>query len=170
MHRATATTNVGGTVSIGELGAGETWMSTLRFGHFSSDQPGAYRLAFKAHAWNANAASASVLLRTAGAGDRDVPEVEAPANDRFAETARIMGTEGAHTFDLLAAMVEPGEPAFSSFEGRPAGSVWFEWTAPEDGPVSFGVTPASASLTSERVRVSAYQGETIADLARKSHH
>ncbi len=156
---------VGKSVEVGELGAGETWKATVAFGNLA-DEAEAFRLYFKASAWNANAATASVRVRTEGAGDADVPEVSAPSNDRFADAMPIEGAEGSVQVDPVRAVTEPGEPVFSDRYGRPSGSVWYSWTAPSDGNVSFGVTPKGAHGFADKAGVDVFRGSRIAGLDR----
>ena len=97
------------------------------------------RLYFTASAWNARAASASVGV---GAESREPSGItDRPPNDDFLAAAPIEGEEGSLALDLLLATPEPGEPLFTSRRGRPAGSVWYAWTAPADGPVHFDIPP-----------------------------
>ncbi len=151
---------LGESVEVGELAAGETWEATVAFGRLAE----AFRLYFKASAWNANAASATVLARAEGAGDADVPEVSAPSNDRFANAMPIEGAEGSVQVDPVRAVAEPGEPVFTARHGRPAGSVWYSWTAPSDGHVSFSVTPTGALGSRDKARVDVFGGSLIAGL------
>jgi Ca2+-binding RTX toxin-like protein len=63
------------------------------------------------------------------------PTTPRPANDDFAAATTIDGRAGAVDGDNLGAGAEPGEP-------NPVGagngtSVWWRWTAPADGPVTF---------------------------------
>ena len=154
---------IGESIEVGELAAGETWEAKVVFGNLAEDDVDAFRLYFKASAWNANAASTSVLTRTKGTGEA-VPDADTPANERFAGAASIEGDEGAAELDLIGARVEPGEPLFSRWSGRPAGSVWYEWTAPSDDMVSFGVAPAAAHGSTDTVRLDVFRGDRIAAL------
>ncbi len=155
---------VGESVEVGELGAGETWKATIDFGYLA-DKAEAFRLYFKASAWNANAASATVRVRTESAGDADVPEVSAPSNDLFANATPIEGAEGSSVqVDPVRAVTEPGEPVFTDRYGRPAGSVWYSWTAPSDGHVSFSVTPKGARDLADKARVDVFGGSRITGL------
>ncbi len=157
--------SVGESVEVGELGAGETWEATIAFGNLAEEEADAFRLYFKASAWNANAASASVLVRTEGAGDADFPEVSAPSNDRFANPMPIEGAQGSAQVDPIRAVTEPGEPVVTTGYGRPAGSVWHSWTAPSDGHVSFSVTPKGALGSEDKARVDVFfRGGRIAGL------
>ena len=155
---------VGESVEVGELGAGETWEASIAFGNLAEDEADARRLYFKASAWNANGASATVLGRTEGAGDADFPEVSAPSNDRFANAMPIEGAEGSVQVDPVRAVTEPGEPVFTDWHGRPSGSVWYSWTAPADGHVSFSVTPKGALGFADKARVDVFGGSRIAGL------
>ncbi len=63
------------------------------------------------------------------------PTTRVPANDDFAAATTIDGRAGSVDGDNVGAGAEPGEP-------NPAGagngtSVWWRWTAPADGPVTF---------------------------------
>ena len=136
---------VGDSIEVGELAVGDTWEAKVVFGFgiLAEDDVEAFRLYFKASAWNANPDSASVLARLTGT-EETLPETATPTNDRFASSTTISGIEGTAELDLIGAQAEPGEPLFSPWRGRPAGSVWYEWTAPSDDMVSFSVTPDAA--------------------------
>ncbi len=158
---------VGESFEVGELGAGETWQATVRLRNLAEAGTDAFRLYFKASAWNANAASASVLVRRKGAGGKGVPEVSAPVNDRFENAISIEGSRGSAQIDLIRAVAEPGEPVFTARHGRPAGSVWYSWTAPSHDKVSlvsFGVTPDGAVGHRDEARVDVFRGDRIAGL------
>ncbi|MCY3838175.1 MAG: hypothetical protein OXH09_05950, partial [Gammaproteobacteria bacterium] len=47
---------------------------------------------------------------------------------------------------------------------RPAGSVWYSWTAPSDDGASFSVTPQGETGLSDQVRVDVFRGDRIAGL------
>jgi len=155
---------MGRSVEIGELGPGETWKAKL---HLETAQDaGAFRLHFKASAWNANGARASVLLNEAGR-EETLPEAAVPANDLFANAAPIQGGEGTAEVDLVRALVEPGEPPSALDSGRPAGSVWYQWTAPSDDMVSFDATTHLAgSGSASQAQVDVFRGGRIAALER----
>ncbi|MDE0225066.1 MAG: S8 family serine peptidase [Gammaproteobacteria bacterium] len=156
---------LGGSIEVGELAAGETWKAKVNFlfDTLAENDAEAFRLYFKASAWNANPDSVSVLVRMAGT-DETLPETAVPANDGFAGAAPISGNEGTAELDLIGAQAEPGEPLFSPRLGRPAGSVWYEWTAPSDDMVSFSVTPDAAYGSTDTVRVDVFRGDRIAAL------
>lgn len=67
----------------------------------------------------------------------NIKQVPVPANDDFASSKTLTGTSDSATTDTTFATREHGEPA--SMAGAPNGgnSVWYRWTAPADGLVSF---------------------------------
>jgi len=62
---------------------------------------------------------------------------QAPANDRFTNAAPITGTDGTFSGSNVGATRETNEPIH--YVGSPfsSNSVWFRWTAPVDGVVTF---------------------------------
>ena len=62
-----------------------------------------------------------------------------PPNDDFAHRERIAGSEGTVTGNNQEASLERRE-----FLGEYAGSVWYEWTAPEDGHWTFSTSHGTA--------------------------
>lgn len=144
-----------GSVGLGEIGAGER--QTIRLTIVGGEGS---RLYFWATGWNARAATTSVAI--AAAGDEAVAAAEAPANDDFASAQRLAGQRGERDFDLLLATTEPGEPELSwqpRIRGRPNGSIWYRWTATEDGLARFTVAGSTAE-----VQVDVYRGAAIAAL------
>ncbi|MCY4562954.1 MAG: S8 family serine peptidase, partial [Gammaproteobacteria bacterium] len=83
------------------------------------------------------------MLRWEGGGD-------GPPNDDFAHRERITGLEGTVAGSNRGASLEPDE-----FFGDLTSTVWYAWTAPEDG---YGEFHAPAR------RVYAFVGDTIANL------
>ena len=75
-----------------------------------------------------------------------------PANDDFADAIELDGAEGEVSGDNRGATMEPGE-RFSSI----AATVWYRWTAPEDGSWDFR-TDASESA------VLVFTGSSLATL------
>lgn len=87
-----------------------------------------YRIAVDGHNAGAGAAVGSVSLHYYFAA-------AAPSNDAFASATMLSGPRGHFAGGNLGATREPGEPAHSiSAGGR---SVWFQWTAPASGQVTF---------------------------------
>ena len=149
----------GSSIALGEIAAGEAQEVEFEVS-FYGDDFNAARLYFKASAWNAQSASVSVGVRWEEADLSEVPEAVRPANDDFAATAAIEGGAGSAELDLLLATPEVGEPVFRPWSGRPAGSAWYAWTAPSNGPIRFGVS----SEETKNVNVEAFQGDRIAGL------
>ena len=58
--------------------------------------------------------------------------VAAPPNDNFADATEIVGLPAEATASSVDATVEPDEPI-----GGAEHSIWFKWTAPTDGGVTF---------------------------------
>jgi hypothetical protein len=65
-----------------------------------------------------------------------------PPNDDFAQAVGITGDQGSVEGDNYAATRESGEPEHGPSGG---GSVWYRWTAPSSGPVSFDSAPATST-------------------------
>ena len=151
---------LGSSIPLGEISAGEA--QEIEFVVSYNGEANPARLYFTASAWNAKAASVSVGVRT-GSGDQ-VEIAGRPPNDDFAAAASIEGEEGSLALDLLLATPEPGEPLFTPRRGRPAGSVWYAWTAPSDGPVRFNIPPNGGSSDTRNDRLSIFRGDRITEL------
>ena len=149
---------LGSSIPLGEISAGEA--QEIEFVVSYNGEADPVRLYFTASAWNAKAASVGV-----GAGSADLSGIaERPPNDDFAAAAVIEGEEGYRTVDLLLATPEPGEPLFTPRRGRPAGSVWYAWTAPTNGPVRFNIPPRMGSRDARNDRLSIFRGDRITAL------
>ena len=154
---------LGSSIPLGEISAGET--QEIEFVISYNGEANPVRLYFTASAWNAEAATVSFEVRTGGS---DRPEVaNRPPNDDFAAAALIEGEEGSRALDLLLATPEPGEPLFAPGQGRPAGSVWYEWTAPQDGPARFNIPLRADSRDARNDRLSIFRGDRISSLFRR---
>ncbi|MDE0166981.1 MAG: S8 family serine peptidase [Bryobacterales bacterium] len=154
---------LGSSIPLGEISAGET--QEIEFVISYNGEANPVRLYFTASAWNAEAATVSFEVRTGGS---DRPEVaNRPPNDDFAAAALIEGEEGSRALDLLLATPEPGEPLFTPGRGRPAGSVWYEWTAPEDGPARFNIPLRADSRDARNDRLSIFRGDRTWSLFRR---
>ena len=151
---------LGSSIPLGEIAVGET--QEIKFFVSYSGEANAVRLYFTASAWNATAASASVGVRTGGADRFEISE--RPANDDFSAATVIEGERGSRPVDLLLATPEPGEPLFTPLRGRPAGSVWYAWTAPANGPVRFDAPPSADSQDVRNDRLDIFQGDRISAL------
>jgi len=147
-------------VPLGEIRPGEP--RTVRFRGMTVD--GNARLHFTVTGWNAKGDAAVVFAE-------EMEEVApvAPGNDDFAN-ARDLG--GPVKGDLLTATTESGEPAFEDGTERPAASVWYRYTAKDDGAVHFSLAPTETFsyrpdyepklYEAFETRVDVYQGNDIA--------
>ena len=153
---------VGSSIPLGEISAGEA--QEIEFVISYSREANPVRLYFTASAWNAQSASVSVGVQT-GSSDRSEVAVR-PSNDDFTAAAVIAGEEGSHALDLLLATPEPGEPLFTPRRGRPAGSLWYEWNAPESGPARFNIPPRADFRDARNDRLSVYRGDRISALEK----
>ena len=88
------------------------------------------------------------------------PPPPAPANDNFAAAQTISGSTGSTTGTNVGATSESGEPNHSPASDAGGKSVWYNWTAPSNGPVTF-VTAGSDYDTV----LAAYTGASISSLA-----
>ena len=163
-HWSSRPINLGASIPIGEVAVGDERQVTLRVTMNGASGNGGARLLFTASAWNGSAGSVAV-----GLGPGSLPELTKPANDDFAAASVIADEEGSVALDLLHATPEPGEAAFDSRRGRPAGTLWYTWTAPSDGTFRFKV-PALAADYVDRDgvvrydRVQVFQGDRVAAL------
>ena len=64
-----------------------------------------------------------------------------PANDNFVSATAISSANGSQVGNNLSATKEVGEPAHAGNAG--GRSIWFTWTAPEDGVYVFDTLPSS---------------------------
>ena len=141
---------------VGEVGVGER--QRVEFDVDLRGERDAMRLYFTAGAWNANPAVATVAIAAAADPEIQPPaQVAPPANDHFADAAMLDGTRGHVDVDLLGATFEPGEPTMQGYGTFPTGSLWYQWTAPNQGAVRFGPSKEGVDV---------WQGEHIAALTR----
>ena len=153
---------LGSSIPLGEIATGET--QEVSFVISSQGASGAIRLYFTASAWNAKGESVSVKVGSDGIGQPDT--AQRPAHDAFAAAAVITGEQGSHRLDLLLATPEPGEPLFMPRDGRPAGSVWYRWTAPVNGPVRFEIPGPGEGAGPRNDRIDVFRGDRISALER----
>lgn len=78
---------------------------------------------------------------------------ERPANDNFANALVLLGSEGAVAGNNLGATLEPGE-----LYGQLASTVWYRWTAPDDGTWQFQLEDVQTG------NILAFVGEDVSDL------
>lgn len=76
-----------------------------------------------------------------------------PPNDDFADAVTLEGESGEVSGHNLGATIEPGETY-----GELAASVWYRWTAPEDGRWEFQVPDAQV------IHVMVFSGDGVGDL------
>src|SRR5690348_1363807 len=60
-----------------------------------------------------------------------------PTNDNFAEAEEISGQTGTAFGSNFDATSEPDEPVHVGIPTDAGASVWYRWTAPSDGAISF---------------------------------
>ena len=153
--------SVGGTVSLGEISPEAPRTLTFSVMHAGSDS---VRLYFSASAWNGEGGRTSVAVRNS-ATDAAVAEVASPPNDAFENAIELNGASGARESELLGATAQPSEPARTirgNSTGRPIGSVWYTWTAPDDGLARFSVLPGKSS--GQDIYVEVFRDESLASL------
>jgi hypothetical protein len=78
----------------------------------------------------------------------------APTNDRFADAALLNGESGTANGTTVEATFETGEPAHWRWGG--GHSVWYRWTAPTTGPVTFETCTAGFDTV-----LAAYSGSVL---------
>jgi hypothetical protein len=80
-------------------------------------------------------------------------------NDNFADALPLTGPKGLVISAIINATLEPGEPDHGQVLGE--SSVWFDWTAPTTGTVSFTVR-----ITQMDSVMAVYQGTELASLVQ----
>jgi len=80
------------------------------------------------------------------------------ANDRFAQAALLTGSSGSVSGSTELATSESGEPAHAG--AAASASLWWRWTAPATGTVSFSTAGSSFDTV-----LAVYTGSAIASLA-----
>ena len=77
-----------------------------------------------------------------------------PPNDSFSAAHLISGASGSTTGTTVGATKEPGEP-----KPHKSGSIWYRWTAPSDGTVTFTKSGANYGPT-----LDVYTGDSLSGL------
>jgi hypothetical protein len=85
-------------------------------------------------------------------------QVAIPFNDNFGSALSISGSSGFATSTVLRASIKINEPAHA---GVRLGSIWFTWTAPASGAVTFNTLQSAAALDTV---LAVYTGTTITNL------
>jgi len=115
---------------------------------------------WRSAAFSAQAGSNYVIaLDGAGAGGNDAFSLDIlkpPANDTFAHRTAITNANHLVLGNNLGATSEPGEPLVAYYGGQ---SIWWTWTAPKAGVVTFA-TQATESLPILHV----YTGSSVSNL------
>ncbi|HVF42473.1 MAG TPA: NF038122 family metalloprotease [Pyrinomonadaceae bacterium] len=86
------------------------------------------------------------------------PPPAGPDNDNFANAVTIQGASGTVNGTNLSATKEPGEPDHADTGGA---SVWYKWTAPATGTVTFDTVGSDYDTT-----LAAYTGASVNSLAK----
>ena len=150
-------------VEVGEIGPDEEQVVTLRF----SGQPaGSFQLYLAASGWNATSGATSVPV-IVGDPDAATPApIERPRNDDFDAAETLADEGGETTFDLVAATPDQGEPPFPIPQRHPTRqrSLWYLWTAPEDGLARFTIAKAAADDYADLIYVEVFEDGPAAAL------
>jgi calcineurin-like phosphoesterase family protein/PASTA domain-containing protein/Big-like domain-containing protein len=83
-----------------------------------------------------------------------------PANDAFASARVVSGDSGSEQHTTIGATREPGEPWHWNAQDGGA-SVWFRWTAPVAGNVTFGIHSTSELMG---LNAALYRGASLPSL------
>ncbi len=81
-------------------------------------------------------------------------------NDNFVSPREIRGSSGSVNGDNTNATLEPGEPMLPGTSGARF-SVWYRWTAPNSGKVTFSATPCGDTTR----LLGAYTGNLVNELS-----
>lgn len=150
-------------IDVGEIGPDEEQVVTLRF---SGQSAGIFQLYLAASGWNATSGATSVPV-IIGDPDADAPApIERPLNDDFDSAITLADDGGATTFDLVAATPDQGEPSHPLPESHPTRqrSLWYRWTAPDDGLARFTIGKTVADDYADPIWVSAFEDGPVAAL------
>ena len=82
-----------------------------------------------------------------------------PSNDHLFSATAIDGRSGSAAGYITTATLQEGEAQHSLFEAY-GGSVWYDWTAPEDGFTRFGVECCAGNQPA----IAVYTGSSMSDL------
>ena len=82
-----------------------------------------------------------------------------PPNDNFASATVLTGGWGSANVDNSSATHEPGEPSHAGYS--PNKSVWYQWTAPQDGEVTLDTVGSGSGVDTV---LAVYTGASLASL------
>ncbi len=136
--------------------AGDVWTGLTQVADWYGEDGGAFRaVAGETYAVAVNGGFAHFTL--------GLEAVAPPANDNFADAEILTGTNLAVSARLAYATREPGEPGSGAIFpfGFDGSSVWYRWTAPEEGAYAFSVSP--------QARLVLYLGEELVSLQPITH-
>lgn len=142
-------------IDVGEIGPGERQVVTLGF---PGRPAGVFQLYLAASAWNADSAATSVAV-VVGDPEAESPEpIQRPPNDDYESPITLAGEGGETDFDLVAATPDQGEPPYPVRFGDPQRyrSLWYRWTAPDDGTARFTIVQSELDDYSDLVVVEVF--------------
>lgn len=110
---------------------------------------------------NAGCTQSRILFVGSGPDLSETPLPPPPVNDNF-ENRRILGSLGTVTARNTCATAEVAEPGHGipPFEYRATSSIWFEWSAPLSGTVTFDLEGSDFDALA-----AVYSGESLESLA-----
>ena len=88
-----------------------------------------------------------------------IPAASVPDNDNFASAKAISGASGSVSGSNVGATMQSSEPVPSA-QSQSASSVWYTWTAPASGMVTFDMVAASFDTV-----LGVYTGTSVASLS-----
>jgi hypothetical protein len=120
------------------------------------------RIVFEATAGTTYYLMASQCCGYGGSGGGDltlsVAAQQPPPNDDFANAMAIPGVPFTHTVDIVAATMQPGEPAYTC--GSVTRSVWYAFTPTETGSVTARTSVGYNSI------LTVYTGSSLTELSQ----
>ena len=146
-------------IPVGEVVAGEPRRLQLWFRRQALYEEMEAVACITASSWNARAAGQCMGFGTDNPEDGSLGD--APVNDNFTASKRILGVTGEAPADLLLASREPGEPGVIA-ESR---TLWYSWQAPADGLFRFRLQETESG-NPENANFVLFTGGSLANLDR----
>jgi uncharacterized delta-60 repeat protein len=87
------------------------------------------------------------------------PPLFVPTNDNFAAATVLNGVWGSTNVNNILATAEPGEPSHAGYAAN--ASVWYQWTAPQDGEVELDTFGSQVDTV-----LSVYTGSSLTTLSQ----